>query len=104
MRWSRSISAAANGRSGKNCDASLRSPTPSMSLPAKRLLYFLWLVLALGLFGCSAAEPPRVLPITHPPAFRPRGPQEVTTPKKALAAIVTVCTADLELPPVEPLY
>jgi hypothetical protein len=75
-----------------------------MSLSAQRLLYFTWLVLALGLSGCSAAEAPRVLSVTQPAAFRPRGPQEVKTLQQALSAIITVSTENMQLPPVEPLY
>jgi hypothetical protein len=59
--------------------------------------------LALAAAGCSA-QPPRVISISNPPAFRPRGPLQVKTLQEALTAIVTVCTTDLELPPVEPFY
>ncbi|HEY6197689.1 MAG TPA: hypothetical protein VI231_03700 [Candidatus Binatia bacterium] len=70
---------------------------------SQRRLCALALCLALAA-GCSTAEPPRVVPITNPPEFRPRGPLQVKTLPEALAAIVTVCTTDLELPPVEPFY
>jgi len=74
-----------------------------MSATAQRI-NFLYCFLALVAAGCSLHDPPRVIPISNPPAFRPRGPQQLKTLPEALAAIVTVCTADLELPAVEPLY
>jgi hypothetical protein len=74
-----------------------------MSVSARRR-YWTYVLLALGVTGCSLHDPPRVVSISAPPAFRPRGPQQVKTLAEALAAIVTVCTADLDLPPVEPLY
>jgi hypothetical protein len=74
-----------------------------MSAACRRRLYSLvWLALAVA--GCSLHEPARVIPIKNPPSFRPLGPHQVKTLPEALAAIVTVCTTDLELPPVEPLY
>lgn len=74
-----------------------------MSATARRRLYFIvWLALAVA--GCSLHEPARVIPIKNTPEFRPLGPHQVKTLPEALAAIVTVCTSDLELPPVEPLY
>ncbi len=75
-----------------------------MLRPSQSRLCALAFFLALAAAGCSTAEPPRVVPITDPPAFRPRGPLQVKTLPEALAAIVTVCTTDLELPPVQPLY
>ena len=74
-----------------------------MSVSAKRRFSWFYVLLALGVTGCSLHEPPRVVPISAPPAFRPPGPQQVKTLPEALAAIMTVCTTDLDLPPVEPL-
>src|SRR5690348_7270853 len=68
----------------------------------RRLHFIIWFALAVA--GCSLHEPARVIPIKSPPEFRPLGPHQVKTLPEALAAIVTVCTTDLELPPVEPLY
>src|SRR5258706_11508161 len=63
-----------------------------------------WLALsALGFCGCSLNEPPRIVSILNPPVFRPKSPQQVKTLAEALAAIMTVCAEDLELPRVEPL-
>src|SRR5690242_15086741 len=61
-------------------------------------------LLALAVAGCSLHEPARVIPIKNAPEFRPLGPHQVKTLPEAIAAIVTVCTKDLEMPPVEPLY
>lgn len=72
------------------------------SLPPRRLCA-LALCVALAAAGCSA-QPPRVISISNPPPFRPRGPVQVKTLEEALTAIVTVCTTDLELPPVQPLH
>ncbi|HEX2385274.1 MAG TPA: hypothetical protein VHL99_01855 [Candidatus Binatia bacterium] len=74
-----------------------------MSATARRRLCFI-VLLALAVAGCSLHEPARVIPIKNPPEFRPLGAHQVKTLPEALAAIVTVCTKDLELPPVEPLY
>lgn len=72
---------------------------------AWKLLLWGWLALsATGFLGCSLNEPPRTVALTDPPAFRPKGPQQVKTLPEALAAIMTVCSEDLELPRVEPLY
>jgi hypothetical protein len=73
------------------------------TVSATRRLYFIVLSMVLGSTACSLHEPPRVVPITDPPAFRPRGPQQVKTLPEALAAIITVCTEDLGLPAVVPL-
>jgi hypothetical protein len=54
-------------------------------------------------FGCSVRMPPPIA-IFNPPVFRPTSPQEVSGLPHALAAIITVSTVDLGLPPVEPLY
>ncbi|HKA33193.1 MAG TPA: hypothetical protein VKH64_08275, partial [Candidatus Binatia bacterium] len=73
-------------------------------MPSQKRLCAFALCLALAAAGCGTAEAPRVVPIANPPEFRPRGPLQVKTLPEALAAIVTVCTIDLELPPVEPFY
>jgi hypothetical protein len=75
----------------------------SISASARRRLYTV-VLLALAVAGCSLHEPARVISIKNAPEFRPLGPHQVTTLPEAIAAIVTVCTRDLELPPVEPLY
>ena len=63
-----------------------------------------YLLLALQSLGCSIAEPPQLLSISAPPAFRPKTPQQVKSLEDAMAAIVTVCSQDLGLPVVQPLY
>lgn len=63
-----------------------------------------YLLLALQILGCSIAEPPRLLSISSPAAFRPKTPQQVKNLEDAMAAIVTVCSQDLGLPVVHPLY
>jgi hypothetical protein len=72
-----------------------------LSPSTRRICAFAW-CLALAAAGCSA-QPPRVISISNPSPFRPRSPLQVKTLEEALAAIVTVCTTDLELPPVQPL-
>lgn len=62
------------------------------------------LALALDLVGCAVAEPPRIIPVSNPPAFRPKSPQQVKSLEQAIAAIMTVCSSELGLPVVEPFY
>ncbi len=74
-----------------------------MTTLSSRRFGWLALCLALAAPGCSA-QPPRIVSISNPSPFRPRSPLQVKTLEEALAAIVTVCTTDLELPPVQPLH
>jgi hypothetical protein len=64
----------------------------------------LLLLLSFGAFGCGVAAIPGPVLISHPPVFRPASPQQVSGLPHAIAAIITVSTQDLGLPPVEPLY
>lgn len=68
------------------------------------VFWLLSLLLSWNILGCTIAEPPQLISISNPPAFRPRSPQQVKTLEQAMAAIVTVCSQDLGLPTVEPLY
>jgi len=66
-----------------------------------RLIVFLW---PLWTAGCSLPEPPELVVISSPPAFKPKTPQEIKTLEEAMAAIINITRQDLSLPVVEPLY
>jgi len=65
------------------------------------LLLFLW---PLWTVSCSLPEPPQIIGISNPPAFKPKTPQEIKTLEEAMAAVITITSQELGLPVVEPLY
>lgn len=64
----------------------------------------LLLLVSFNAAGCAVTASPGAVAISNPPIFRPASPQQVSGLPHALAAIITVATQDLALPPVEPLY
>jgi hypothetical protein len=75
-----------------------------MEFRLKAPLGGLLLLVSFNAFGCAVTASPEAVAISNPPIFRPASPQQVSGLPHALAAIITVSTQDLGLPPVEPLY
>ena len=63
-----------------------------------------FLLFLLNTLACSIPKPPQLVSISNPSVFRPRTPQEVNSLEQAMAAVITVCSQELGLPVVEPLY
>lgn len=66
--------------------------------------WLLFLLLSLKAAGCTIPERPQLLSISNPPFFKPRTPTEVKSWEEAMAIVITVCSQELGLPVVEPLY
>ena len=55
------------------------------------------------LLGCDLPERPEAITISQPPRSRPAKPSDVKTIEEAMAAIMTICREDLDLPIVDPI-
>lgn len=70
----------------------------------RHLILLPFLLFLLSTLACSIPELPQLVSISNPEVFRPSTPQEVNSPEQAMAAVITVCSQELGLPVVEPLY
>lgn len=55
-------------------------------------------------FGCGWPYRPQVVAISKPSDFRPSSPNDIQTVGQAMAAVITVCRDNLDLPTIDPIY
>jgi len=69
----------------------------------RRWFVFSILTLLSVIVTCHRPEPPQTIIISNAPSFRPSDPTEIKSIQDELAAVITVCRDDLDLPVVDPL-
>src|SRR5207249_1574883 len=55
-------------------------------------------LLACLVSGCGFPERPEIVTVSDPSELRPAKPSDIATPEDAIAAIMTICRKDLQLP------
>jgi len=72
-------------------------------LPTVKIQAWLAAVSVLFLLGCDVPELPKVVTISNAPNFRPVEPRALKSPEQTMAAVITICRDELNLPVVDPL-